>query len=166
MSIVEQLTEIYLKEEDWHEAKLSVEESDGYFRKLLSQGNIFYIARKGTLLAYMEVWFVAKEQLAQIMEGKPFHGSEEEVEDGQYAYVNSIYVKPEFRHLGIVNRLHRMAHVSKRKNNLIAIILKEHKHGGRFRVFNIKGEYNGRIKNNRKNNNTADSASYANASRN
>ncbi len=163
MKILQQLTEIYLKEETWHESKLSAEYSDKYFKKLLDQGNIFYILRQGTVLAYMEVWFVTKEQLAHIMEGKSFHGSEEKVEDGRYAYVNSIYVKPRFRHLGLVNRLHRMAHISKRKNNLIAIVLKEHKHGGRFRVFNIKGEYNGRIKNNNRNTNTVNSASYANS---
>lgn len=98
MSIVDQLTEIYLHEEDWHKEKLSKEEADRYHEVMLSNGNIITVSDGDILCGYVEYWRVSFEQFGRIICGEPFSSIHENVQNGQIAYLANTYIRPEYRH--------------------------------------------------------------------
>lgn len=58
MDIAEQLTEIYLKDEWWHEFKLPKEEAIAYHEGRLKSGAIYAYIENKEVLAYYERYFI------------------------------------------------------------------------------------------------------------
>ena len=98
MTIVEQLTEIYLNEENWYKnEKMPKEEADKYHWKLLNDGNIITISDGDILCGYVEHWRISFEQFGRIICGESFSGYHENISNGQIAYVANTYIRPEYR---------------------------------------------------------------------
>ena len=99
--IVEQLIDIYLSEEWWHEKKLDRTEADKYFSRLLSTGNIITYSLNGELLGYVEVHRLTFEQWGRIVCHAQFSAYLEDVQHGPVAYVANTYIKPEYRRTNV-----------------------------------------------------------------
>lgn len=97
-SLIDQLVRIYLEEETWHEKKLSKEDAQFYFEKMLQKERIIPICdNSNQLIAYVESWRVNYEQFGRIICGVEFSAPYEPVESGQICYVANTWVKKEFR---------------------------------------------------------------------
>lgn len=97
MTIPEQLTYIYRNYENWHKSKLSEEESNEYHERLLMQGNILTYVKDGELKGYIEYWCITPEQLGRIITNQPILTDVEDILNGQIAYINNMYIDPEYR---------------------------------------------------------------------
>ena len=95
--IAEQLTYIYLNCETWHKTKLSEHEANLYHERLLMQGNILTYVREGVLLGYLEYWRINTEQLGRIICNIPILTDIEDINNGPIAYINSMYIDPDYR---------------------------------------------------------------------
>ena len=105
MKISEQLTNIYHKFESWHKKKLSIEESNQYHEKLLMQGNIITIIEDEELKAYIEVWRINHEQLGRIVCDIPFFVYDENIVNGQIAYIANMWIDEMYRETIINQKL-------------------------------------------------------------
>lgn len=94
---VSQLVDIYLKEEWWHNTKLSYDEAVKYHQKMLDRGNIITYEEKGEVLGYVEVWKLTFEQFGRIICGAEFNPFDEDTTSGYVAYVANIWVHPQQR---------------------------------------------------------------------
>ncbi len=90
--IIEQLTNIYYEKENWHKDKLSKEDANKYHERLLMQGNILTVVKDNELKGYIEVWCINYEQLGRIMCGIPIYAFQENITDGEIAYVTNGWV--------------------------------------------------------------------------
>lgn len=98
MSIIEQLTDIYLNEENWYaQAKMPKEEADKYHQKLFDLGNIVTVLDGDLLCGYVEYWRLTFEQFGRIVCGEHFSAYHEDVQGGYLAYVANTYIRPAYR---------------------------------------------------------------------
>lgn len=97
MNLAEQLTYIYHNFESWHKIKLPYDESVEYHRRLLMQGNIITIIENDELKAYAEVWKINYEQLGRLFCDVPFFVYDENITDGNIAYINNLWFDPSYR---------------------------------------------------------------------
>ncbi len=95
--IVEQLTNIYLNCETWHKNKLTREQANEYHERLLVNGNILTYVIDGALIGYLEYWRISAEQLGRIIIGDPVMTDTEDIINGPIAYINNMYIDPEYR---------------------------------------------------------------------
>lgn len=87
------LTNNYLSDnEPWHKHKLSEQEANEYHERLLMQGNIITIIKDNELKGYLEIWKINYEQLGRIMCGLPVYALEENITDGNIAFVNNGWI--------------------------------------------------------------------------
>lgn len=93
MTIAQQLTRCYIEKETWHKNRLSEQEANLYHERLLTQGNILTIVENEELVAYIEVWRVNFEQLGRLVCGEAVYAFDENIVDGEIAYVNNGWVK-------------------------------------------------------------------------
>lgn len=96
--IVEAITNIYLNKENWHKNKLSKEQSDDYHERLLLQGNILTYVKDGELIGYLEFWRINTEQLGRIVCGIPVYTDEEDILNGDIAFINNMWINESSRH--------------------------------------------------------------------
>lgn len=106
MSIPEQLTYIYLNNENWHKHKLSEEEANLYHDTLLNKGNIIVVRDGEDVTGYVEFWRLSYEQFGRIICGEPFSALHEDVQSGQIAYLANTFIRENYRH-GEVTRMLR-----------------------------------------------------------
>lgn len=97
MTIAEQLTKIYLEEENWHREKLSPEEANAYHESLLKSGNIIVVQDGSVVIGYVEFWRLTYEQFGRIVCGEPFSAMHEDVQTGQIAYVANTFIHEFYR---------------------------------------------------------------------
>lgn len=90
--IIEQLTNIYLTRETWHANKLSEEQANEYHERLLVQGNILTYVESGELKGYIEYWRLDFEQWGRLVCGVPVYAFDENITDGEIAYINNMWV--------------------------------------------------------------------------
>lgn len=95
--IVEQLTYIYHNFENWHKNKLNEEDANKYHERLLMQGNILTYVKDDKLIGYVEVWKINYDQLGRILCEKPFFVFDENITDGNIAYIHNMWIAPESR---------------------------------------------------------------------
>lgn len=57
MTLAEQLTDIYYKEEYWHKSRLSFADALEYHKKRLENGDIYTYEENGEVLGYYERYF-------------------------------------------------------------------------------------------------------------
>ena len=99
MNIIEQLTNIYLSNEEWwHTKKLSKEDSDIYHKTMIERGNIIYEQDKsGKLLGYCEFLRVNFEQWGRLVCHAPFYNFDENTTDGNICVVNNVWIHRDYR---------------------------------------------------------------------
>ena len=91
--IAELITNNYLSSNEWwHRVKLSPEDAQEYHEKLLDQGNIIAFVENGILVSYIEVWCINFEQLGRLVCELPFYVYDEDIENGNIAYVANLWV--------------------------------------------------------------------------
>jgi hypothetical protein len=95
--IYEQLTHIAYTKEIWHKNLLPVEELNAYHERLLVQGNIITYVIEGNLIGYVEFWRINTEQLGRIIIGQPILTDVEDIINGPIAYINNMYIDPDYR---------------------------------------------------------------------
>lgn len=103
--IVDQLIKIYYDEEYWHNKKLPHDEAVKYHMKMLRDGNIVYYEELGVVLGYYEVWRITFEQFGRLICKVPFSSYQENVKDGNIAYVANVWVDKKFRRGNVIRLL-------------------------------------------------------------
>jgi ribosomal protein S18 acetylase RimI-like enzyme len=105
VDIIDELLDVYYKNEYWHQNKMPEEEARKYHKKLLEQGNIIPYVDNGNLLGYVEFWRINFEQFGKIICKVPFSAYLQNVTDGNIAYLANVWINPEFRHSGVIKAL-------------------------------------------------------------
>ena len=95
--IIEQLIDVYHREEWWHKTKLPKAEAYKYFDRLLNNGNIVFESYNGKLLGYVEFWRLNFEQWGRLVCQAPFHPFDEDIVSGYIAYVANTWIDEEHR---------------------------------------------------------------------
>lgn len=103
-SIPEQLTDIYLNQENWHNKKLSYEQSVSYFDKLLDKKNILIYEVNDEVLGYVEFWRISFEQFGRLVCHERFCADIENTTDGNICYVANTWIHPDYRN-GIIYKM-------------------------------------------------------------
>ena len=105
MRLAEQLTFIYQNLENWHKSKLSEADANMYHERLLMNGNIITIIEDDVVVGYMEVWRINAEQLGRLMCGENISVFEENITNGNIAYVSNGYIIGGHRFSSVANKL-------------------------------------------------------------
>jgi hypothetical protein len=105
--LAEQLTFIYQHVETWHKKKLSNAEANLYHERLLMQGNIVTIVEDGVLKGYIEIWRINYEQLGRLMCGETIFAFDENITDGNIAYVNNGWIAEDYRNIDMARKLEK-----------------------------------------------------------
>jgi hypothetical protein len=95
--IAEQITDIYLEKEDWHEKKLSRDEAIKYHKRLIEKGAIAYEAKGDKVVGYMEVWRINAKQLNRIKHHEPFSAVTEDVNKGTIGFLANVWIDEKYR---------------------------------------------------------------------
>lgn len=106
--IIDQLTYIYINQENWHEHKLSKEDSDAYHERLLMQGNIITYIENNELLGYLEFYRINFEQFGRMVCDINIPVFEENILDGNIALVKNMWITSEKRHSEVFEFLSAM----------------------------------------------------------
>jgi len=104
-SIIDALVDIYLNQEYWHRKKLSKEKAYDYFNRLVYTGNIITHIQGGELVGYVEFWRITFGQFGRIICHSPFSAYQEDVQNGNIAYVANTWIKPEYRNTQVYKAL-------------------------------------------------------------
>lgn len=132
--IITQLCDIYYKYEWWHKDIMAEPVANRYHKFLLEQGNIQVYEELGVVLGYYEVWFITRQQLNNIILGKRFSAEDENVTDGNIAYLANLFIDKSFRDGKVMKELlHRFREHTKHCDIIIG---EETAHRKRLRVFN------------------------------
>lgn len=106
MDIIKQLVDIYLnKETHYVHAKMSEEEAFKYYEIMFNRGNIIIWEEEGRVIGYVETWLLSFEQFGRMLCLDRFAATEENLQDGNIAYLASIYIEPEHRQGTVVKTL-------------------------------------------------------------
>lgn len=98
MTIIDQLTNIYLERESWHKSKLPKEEADKYHERLLMQGNIITYVKNMELVGYLEFYRLTNEQFGRWVCGYQIPVLEEDITEGPVAVITNMYIDEGARH--------------------------------------------------------------------
>jgi len=95
--MIDQLINIYLEKENWHEYKLPREEAEKYFKRLIGKGRILWVTDNKRIVGYVESWRINYEQFGRIICKETFSAYTEDVETGNIAYVANTWIHPDYR---------------------------------------------------------------------
>ena len=104
MDIVDQLLEIYYEKEDWHTIKLDKDKAYRYFDNLVKSGNILYYEEE-KVIGYTEFWKVNYEQFGRIVCNESFSPNDENVTDGNIAFIVNMYIDKECRRSKAISKM-------------------------------------------------------------
>ena len=131
--IAQALTKIYLEKETYHKNFLSVEDANKYHERLLMQGNIITIVENDELVGYIEVWRINYEQLGRLMCGKTIFAFDENITDGNIAYVNNGWIDEGYQNTEISKKLEiKFLEIFK---SCDFIARKRHKYNEAFKIY-------------------------------
>lgn len=105
MNTVEQLNEIHQTHEWWNTRKMPLEESLLYHSEMYDRGNIVIAERDGKVIGYFEVWKITFEQFGKLICHVPFSAFQENVQDGNIAYVANVWIHKDYRKGEVVKEL-------------------------------------------------------------
>lgn len=108
IDLSEKLTEVYYREENWHLNRLSKEEANLYHRTLLNMGNIFTYVANDELLGYVEFWRIDREQLSRLVLNETVYALQEDISNGEIAYINNMWITPTQRNGHVFNILSQL----------------------------------------------------------
>lgn len=95
--MIDQLVEVYLNEETWHQTKLPKKEAWIYFATAVQKGRILARTDGDRLLGYVESWRISFDQFGRLLCQLPFDIGIEDIEHGNICYVANIFVRKEHR---------------------------------------------------------------------
>ena len=107
-SVVEQLVDVYFKEETWHKNKLDHEEAIKYHTRMLDNGNIICYLEDDKLLGYVEFWRINYEQFGRLVCHAPFSGYLEDVTSGNIAYVANTWIHKDHRFTNVYKEMKKL----------------------------------------------------------
>lgn len=112
-SVLDQLYDIYIKYEWWHQNRLSKYQFDHYTQKLIDQGNIFYVLEGEKVVGYTEVWKINFEQFGRLVCGENITADGEDVSTGKLGYVANVWIDETYRNKfgtmdGVVKTMRKM----------------------------------------------------------
>ena len=134
MELIDELIRVYYEEEDWIKNKLPREEIRKYYEYVLDKDKIIFCTNKQGLVGYLEYWRVTEEQLNRILLGKPFHIADENIDDGEFCYIQSIWINKQDRDGVILNEFKRELY--KRIDGCLYLVGEEYKRDSRIKLFN------------------------------
>ena len=105
LSIIDQLVKVYFDEEWWHTKRMCYDDAVKYHKKMLEQGAIIPYTQMGVLLGYIEVWRVNFEQFGRLICDAPFSAFNEDVVNGNIAYVANIWIDKKFRNTSVMKAI-------------------------------------------------------------
>jgi len=96
-NIAEQITDIYLNEEYWHEKKLTREEAIRYHKRLIEKGAIYYHEENEKVVGYMECWRINAKQLNRIKHHESFSAISEDINNGTIGFLANVWINKQYR---------------------------------------------------------------------
>lgn len=99
--ILDQLADIYFREEWWQSHQMNREQIKTYSKKMIEQGNLIYYEDAGKILGYCEFWKINFEQFGRIICHEKFLPYFEDVEHGQICYVANVWIDKNHRNTGV-----------------------------------------------------------------
>lgn len=112
-SIVEQLVDIYYREEWWQSHSMTREQAIRYHRKMIETGNLVYYEEDGKVLGYYEAWKLNYEQFGRIICHERFTADGEDVQSGNICYLANVWIDKNYRNSGVFKVL---MHIFYRQN--------------------------------------------------
>ena len=138
MNVLNQLVNIYETKEKWHRTKLSQEEAEKYFQKVLEEGNLaFNTDERGMVNGILEWYCVNNEQFERLVNGGEFHIAEEDIKTGNICYVMDAWIEKSCRMKDVYKSLKKRLFEQTKHCKYYAGL--EVKRGRRLRIFK-KGE--------------------------
>ena len=132
-NLIDQLIEIYFECEDWHNTKLTRQQSENYFRKLLEKGNLITYSNFKWIIGYIEYWRINLDQLGRLLSDQPFYPMDEDISTGEICYVANIFIREPNRNSRVIQYLKTTLEFKCR--NCKYITGHEMSHSKRFRIF-------------------------------
>jgi ribosomal protein S18 acetylase RimI-like enzyme len=102
--VTEQLVQVYLTN-DYYERSLSELQIRRYYSKMVRHGRVSYEVKDNLLIGFIESWRLNYEQLGRCICFKNFSAIEEDVSEGNIAYIADIWVHPDYRGTDVCDRL-------------------------------------------------------------
>lgn len=133
INIIEQLTIVYNNYELWHKDKLSKEESEKYFEKLIIQGNILTYVVKDKLIGYLEYYRINYEQFGRICCNWTLT-HDEDILNGNISLINRMWINENYRNGEAFDMLTAM-YLTKNKDAEFFTTIQRHKHHKPLQVY-------------------------------
>lgn len=95
--IVEQLVDIAQQYETSYKGKHHYTHDYNYHNTMLGKDAIITYVEQGIVLGYFEVWFLNFEQFGRLVAHAEFNQLNEDVVNGNMAYVANTWIHPDFR---------------------------------------------------------------------
>lgn len=105
LTIIEQLNNIYYKEEWWQSHKETLAGITNYHQTMMDKGNLICHIENGEVLGYVEMWFINFEQFGRIVCREEFIAPLENTTDGNICYLANTWIKPEYRNNCVYKKL-------------------------------------------------------------
>lgn len=133
------LLDTYFHKENWHDGKLNEQQAEEHFSQQLERDNITFMkGNEDDIVGYLEIYWLDNRQLGKIINRKFFDVLAEDLTKGDFVYVASAYLEPEFRNKGYIDDLKRMMKDKHKDHDYIGIIYEE-QNRGTFKFYK-KGE--------------------------
>lgn len=104
-TIVQQLNDIYNKEEWWLPHTETPAGITNYHQAMLDKGNIICYVDNGSILGYCEFWRIDFTQFGRLICGDRFIAPFENTTDGNICYVANVWIQKEHRQGKVFNDL-------------------------------------------------------------
>jgi hypothetical protein len=114
-TVMEQLADIAVTYEQDYKGVHSWQHEYSYCKSMLDRRRIITYEQKGIVLGYFEVWFINFEQFGRLICHDNFNQLEENISQGNIAYVANTWIHPDFRN-GVVYKILRNRFFAKCKH--------------------------------------------------
>ena len=104
-TLIDQLNEVYYKEEWWQSHKETWCGITNYHQAMLDKGNLIVYVEDGILLGYCEFWRISFEQFGKLICHEKFIAPFENTTDGEICYVANAWIHPDHRQGVVYKRL-------------------------------------------------------------
>ena len=135
MDIFSQLYNIYVREENWHTQRLNEKEFIGVKKYLMDKGLLFVEIIEDEVIAYCEVWKINYHQFGRISCGELLYTYDENLNEGNIAYISNLWIKDIHRNTNIIDILNDRFVDKYSGCKYVAL---KRKHGLPYRVYPMK----------------------------
>jgi len=135
-TVVQQLNDIYWKEEHWQSHSLTPADITNYHQWMIDKGNLQYYMEDGEVLGYWECWMITSEQLNRILTNEKFAAPLEDTQMGNIAYLANVWMVNDDRRKRTFKNLHDRFFAMINKCDFVTG--KEIKRNSRLRIFTAR----------------------------